>query len=330
MSTTHGNAPTKYTTPNTASILAALGRYDVNVYPGVETPYCRDEAPPVEIHGPTGLGGTTYLPEAQAPIRRDINAIVAARDAIMAQPFQTAWYVATGPTTNAALLFAVFPEVAHHLAGLSIMGGAVGDGFTKGPQFKTLDEDTNGTSARIGNETQWAEFNVYCDPESLNSIMRNPVLANKTVLITLDLTHQCLAVPEVRKSLLYGPDPSKSPSNLRLLLNEILEFFATSYDEFFDVKEGPPLHDPLAVAAIFGYQDSMIYDDVEKERFDITVVTDGQHSPEDSIRGQVGRTILTKSETGQGVRVPRKLNVNAFWKVLEECCAKADRDQAAM
>lgn len=86
-----------------------------------------------------------------------MKAIVAAADAVLAQPAKTAWMVVTGPTTNAALLFATFPEVAEHIAGLSIMGGAVGEGFTGIPSGKTL-----GQSGGFGNETPWAEFNVYC------------------------------------------------------------------------------------------------------------------------------------------------------------------------
>lgn len=319
MSSTHGNAPTIHTTDNTSSILSALGRNDVNVYPGTTHPYCRTEPPAVEIHGHNGLGATTYLPAPQAPIRRDVNAIVAARDAIMARPPQTAWYVATGSLTNPALLFAVFPEVAHHIAGLAIMGGAIGDGFTSVKSGKTL-----GQSEGFGNETPWAEFNVYVDPESSHAVLSNPIVAPKTTLITLDLTHQCLAVPAVRKMLLHGSDLSKNPSQLRLLLDEILQTFASSYDAFFDVKAGPPLHDPLAVAAIFGY-DSGIYDDSENERFDVSVVTDGQHSLLDSVRGQVGRTVIKKSETGHGVRIPRKMNQDLFWTMLEECCQRADQ-----
>lgn len=74
----------------------------------------------------------------------------------MAEPSNTAWLVATGPLTNAALLFVTFPEVAHHIAGLSIMGGAVGEGFTGVPSGKTL-----GQGEGFGNETPWAEFNIY-------------------------------------------------------------------------------------------------------------------------------------------------------------------------
>lgn len=240
----------------------------------------------------------------------------------MATPPQTAWYVATGSLTNPALLFAVFPEVAHHIAGMSIMGGAVGGGFTSVKEGKTL-----GQSEGFGNETPWAEFNIYVDPESSHAVLSNPVVAPKTTLITLDLTHQCLVVAAVRKTLLYGPDPSKQPSQLRLLLDEILGTYAISNNEFFDFQ-APPLHDPLAVAAIFGY-DNGIYDNSEKETFNVSVVTDGQHSLLDSVRGQVGRTIVTKSETGQGVRIPRKINEDLFWSMLEECCQRADRSTAS-
>ena len=52
------------------------------------------------------------------------------KEALFAQPKGTAWLVATGPLTNIALLFAVFPNLAEHIAGLSIMGGAIGSDFT--------------------------------------------------------------------------------------------------------------------------------------------------------------------------------------------------------
>ena len=195
----------------------------------------------------TGLSGTTLLPEPTAPIRRDVNAILAARDALMKQPPKTAWIVATGPLTNAALLFATFPEVIDHIAGLSIMGGAVGGDFTDAPKGRVKDQ-----GERFGNETPGAEFNIYVDPEAAKSIFDHPVLAPKTTLITLDLTHLCLATKAVREKLLYGANRSKEPSRLRHLLHEILEFFASTYDEFFDIRSGPPLHDPLAMAILFG------------------------------------------------------------------------------
>jgi uridine nucleosidase len=47
-----------------------------------------------------------------------------------------AWIVATGALTNVGLLFAVYPQLAQSVGGLSIMGGAVGGFFTHAPMGK--------------------------------------------------------------------------------------------------------------------------------------------------------------------------------------------------
>ncbi|KAE8443170.1 hypothetical protein EG329_002268 [Mollisiaceae sp. DMI_Dod_QoI] len=277
--------------------------------------------------GSTGLGGITKLPPASAPIMKDLNAILAMREALMSQPPQTAWLVATGPLTNAALIFAVFPELVSHIAGLSIMGGAVGGGFTAAKNGKTDGSIEKDANERFGNETDWAEFNIYCDPEAARSIFSNPALAAKTTLITLDLTHLCLATLTVRQKLLNGGDPSKPPSDLRIMLEEILDFFASGYDNFFGMAEGPPLHDPLAVAALLPNSDIFLD---EGDRYIVTMVTAGEHTAVDGAdlegaRGQIGRTVVTKSQTGKGVRIPRQLNVDSFWQMLSDCCTVAEK-----
>jgi Inosine-uridine nucleoside N-ribohydrolase len=106
--------------------------------------------------GESGLDGTDLLPKVYKPAIRDVNPILAMRDALLAQPKGTPWLVATGTLTNVALLFATFPEVAEHIQGLSIMGGAIGNGFTDAPMSRLP-----GEHARIGNVTPWAEFNIY-------------------------------------------------------------------------------------------------------------------------------------------------------------------------
>ena len=75
------------------------------------------------------------------------------RNGLLAQAEGDAWLVSTGALTNIGLLFATFPELAVHIKGLSIMGGAVGDGFS--PVTK---KDSN---APFGNTTFYAEFNIY-------------------------------------------------------------------------------------------------------------------------------------------------------------------------
>lgn len=174
------------------------------------------------------------------------------------------------------------------------MGGAVGGRFTNAP-LGHLEGREEGE--RIGNVTRWAEFNIYvgkpvvsgtfnsrltailhgqCDPEAASSIFSNPLLAAKTTLIPLDLTHQVLATQEVQQLLLHGtplppalppsttssppapllptsadPAPSQSqPSTLRRMLHDLLTFFAHTYASVFGITAGPPLHDPLAVAVL--------------------------------------------------------------------------------
>jgi uridine nucleosidase len=169
------------------------------------------------------------------------------------------------------------------------------------------------------------------DPEAARSIFSNHGLATKTTLITLDLTHLCLATPGVREKLLKGGDPSKPSSDLRVMLEEILAFFASGYDNFFGMADGPPLHDPLAVAALLPNSD--IFQD-EGDRYTVSMVIAGEHTvleggDLDAARGQVGRTVVAPSKTGKGVRIPRKLNVDAFWQTLSDCCTVAEKKGSA-
>lgn len=122
--------------------------------------------------GTTGLDGTELLPDAIAPpIRNDVSAIAAMHTALLAQSKGTAWLVATGTLTNVALLFAVFPDLVEHIKGLSIMGGAIGGGFSDVPISYV-----HGEGERIGNWTKWAEFNIYVCRNSNDSILTVPGL----------------------------------------------------------------------------------------------------------------------------------------------------------
>lgn len=156
ISTVHGNASLEQTTHNALSILTALERTDIPVYPGAAKPFCRSAVHAPDIHGTTGLGGTSRLPKPSVTPVTETTAVVAMRSALLAQPKGKAWLVATGALTNIALLFATFPEVVGHINGLSIMGGAIGGGFTDAPLGHV-----KGEGDRFGNVTPWAEFNMY-------------------------------------------------------------------------------------------------------------------------------------------------------------------------
>ncbi|KAL3461524.1 Inosine/uridine-preferring nucleoside hydrolase domain-containing protein [Aspergillus heterothallicus] len=332
ITTIHGNASLENTTINATRVLEAIGRPEIPVYPGTTKPFCRPAVHAPNIHGDSGIDGTELLPKAsRAPIT-DKNPILAMRDALMAQPKGTPWVIATGTLTNVALLFATFPEVAAHIKGLSIMGGGVGEGFSEAPISRI-----NGQENRIGNVTPLAEFNIYCDPESSQSIFSNPILAPKTFLITLDLTHQVLASTDVQSRILHGDgDPSTPPTTLRQMLYELLLFFASTYETEFGLTTGPPLHDPLAVAVILstlnpefvkGYPTKALkFDDRNGERFSVTVITDGLHGTDIALVGPLGRSVVVSNPAG--VTIPRGVDLEAFWGLILDCIRRADERNA--
>lgn len=179
------------------------------------------------------------------------------------------------------------------------------------------------------------------DPEAARIVLSNIELAAKTILIPLDVTHQVLATKAVQNLLLHGPrsegslkpDMTKAPSTLRTMLVELLNFFGHTYDTVFGITAGPPLHDPLAVAAVLdGMSEYEIpfYDhepghEGRKERYEVSVIAEGTH--EQALKGETetGRTIVKLLEKGEGgVKIPRGLNVPRFWGILEECLERAD------
>ncbi|THC98625.1 hypothetical protein EYZ11_001903 [Aspergillus tanneri] len=316
ITTVHGNSSLENTTVNATRILEAIGRPEIPVYPG-----------------DSGIDGTELLPKPSRSPVTDKNPILAMRDALLAQPKDTAWVIATGALTNVALLFATFPEVAEHIHGLSIMGGGVGEGFTDAPMSRLKGQET-----RIGNVTPLAEFNIYCDPEGSQSIFSNQVLASKTTLITLDLTHQVLASPTIQTRILHGgADASPPPTALRQMLFDLLIFFASTYERVFGLTNGPPLHDPLAVAVILSNlnpeftarhpKQALQFDDRDGERFAVSVITDGLHGTDVELVGQLGRSVV--APTMQGVAIPRGVDLDAFWNLILDCLQRADRCNAA-
>ncbi|WEW55324.1 Uridine nucleosidase 1 [Emydomyces testavorans] len=334
ITTVHGNASLENTTVNARSVLEAIGQPNIPVYPGSKKPFCRLAVHAPSIHGSSGIDGTDLLPVPKTPPVTDTNPILAMRDALIAQPKNMAWVVATGALTNIALLFATFPEVADHVRGVSIMGGAIGDGFSGAPISKRPGEE-----CRIGNITPYAEFNIYADPEAAKSILTSPILAPKTTLITLDLTHQVLATQKVQ-SLILGTesmDDSK-PSILRRILHDLLTFFASTYDTVFGIAAGPPLHDPVAVAVLFSnlnrsqmpdHLDLLRFDDNNGQRYVVEVTTDGSHGNDIQLTRELGRTVATKAADAGGITIPGSMDVDKFWDIIVDCLQRAEKYKEA-
>jgi uridine nucleosidase len=133
-----------------------------------------------------------------------------------------------------------------------------------------------------------------------------------------------IATPEIIDNLLYGFDQQANPSIVRVLFKQILTFFAKTYADVFALVDGPPLHDPLAVAACFVPD---LFEDAGGERFSVDVVIDGEHGTDDIVRNtsQCGRTVVTKLHDGEaGVRIPRGLRKTILWRMLDLCLREAE------
>jgi uridine nucleosidase len=61
------------------------------------------------------------------------------------------------------------------------------------------------------------------------------------------------------------------------------------------------------------------------ERYAVEVVTEGTYEEAMAGKTRTGQTVVTLLPPGQeGVRIPRSVDVPAFWKVLEECITRAE------
>lgn len=111
------------------------------------------------------------------------------------------------------------------------------------------------------------------------------------------------------------------------MLHDLVMFFASTYADVYGLTRGPPLHDPVAVAAVLANEshENLGFKYGERERWHIRVITDGLHSNSSDLRGQVGRTIAKMAPAAEdGVSIPRSLNVDRFWDLVESCIQRAE------
>ncbi|MBP2326168.1 purine nucleosidase/pyrimidine-specific ribonucleoside hydrolase [Kibdelosporangium banguiense] len=162
------------------------------------------------IHGASALDGAD-LPEPADLLSSD--GAVAVMERLLEQAPLT--IVATGPLTNVAALLERRPDLRPEIV---LMGGSCGR----------------------GNWRPLAEFNIWADPEAADRVFTSGL---PVTMCGLDVTHQALATPDVFERLRAMATP------LADTMADLLRFFASTYDEVFGMPD-PPVHDPVAVAAV--------------------------------------------------------------------------------
>ena len=155
-----GNVEHSKTFKNCRNVLAYAGREDIKVYPGAIKPMCVELDDASEVHGKDGLGGVV-IPDSPAE-KETMHAWDAIYEAAKKEGGKLQ-IVAVGPLTNIANAIISHPDLKDMVERILIMGGA----------------------AVGGNATMAAEFNIYADPHSAETVMQSGI---PVVMFGLDVT----------------------------------------------------------------------------------------------------------------------------------------------
>jgi pyrimidine-specific ribonucleoside hydrolase len=213
VTTVHGNVELDLTTENALRVLHLGGRSDVPVAAGAVTSLVHAQPERAgHVHGEAGLGGVE-LPSSPSSLDPR-HAVVALAELLMtsAEPVTVA---AIGPLTNIALLLGVFPEAAARIGRLVVMGGS---------------------TARGGNVTAAAEFNIWADAEAAQRVLTAGL---PTVLVGLDVTlPTVLTGSGIDRFRAAGPVGATAAAVLRHYLDE---------QKARTGEDGVVVHDALAL-----------------------------------------------------------------------------------
>ena len=160
ISSVAGNVERAKTFKNCRNVLAYAGREDIKVYPGAIKPMCVELDDASEVHGKDGLGGVV-IPDSPAE-KETMHAWDAIYEAAKKEGGKLQ-IVAVGPLTNIANAIISHPDLKGMIERILIMGGA----------------------AVGGNATMAAEFNIYADPHSAETVMQSGI---PVVMFGLDVT----------------------------------------------------------------------------------------------------------------------------------------------
>ena len=152
-------------------------------------------------------------PEPDVPVAPE-HAVDVIVERVMAAPGEVT-LVPTGPLTNIALALRREPRIAGAVQEVVLMGGS----FTR------------------GNQTPAAEFNIYVDPEAAAAVFE---AGWPLTMVGLDLTHQARVTQDVMDRIAAVGSP------LAGVVADLLAFYGRRYT----MPDGPPLHDPCAVARV--------------------------------------------------------------------------------
>ncbi|HET6530229.1 MAG TPA: nucleoside hydrolase [Actinoplanes sp.] len=270
VTTVAGNQTLDKTTRNAQKILALAGASDTPVAAGCERPLVNELVVADDIHGASGLDG----PDLDVPVAETagVHAVQLMRQ-LIEESAEPVTLVATGPLTNVALLLHTHPAIMSRVRRIVFMGG----------------------STDRGNTTPYGEFNIVTDPEAADAVLRS---ALPLTMIGLNVTHRALATADVIARF-HGLG-----TGLGGICAELMTFFASTYRRTFGFPH-PPVHDPVAVAAVL---DPSLVTTVAAP---VAVELAGTYT-----RGATVVDLHRRTDLPAQVDVAVDLEVDAFWRLL--------------
>ena len=214
ITTVAGNVGVETGTTNALRILEHAKRNNIPVFKGESKPLNRDLLTAEWVHGTDGLNGVNFPSPSKSP--EEIGAVDFLIDTIQNSSEKITLCV-LGPMTNIAKAILEKPEITSKIEQIIFMGG----------------------SAKHGNTTPVAEFNILVDPEAAKIVLDS---GTNLIMMGLDVTHQAVSTRERLEHIL----------NTNTKTGEFMVGLMGSLAELEIVKkkfpDGTPVHDAFVTA----------------------------------------------------------------------------------
>ena len=213
---THGNTSQEKCLNNALKLVELTGITKVPVARGAEEPLVKELSVAEETHGEGGLGYAILPKSAISPCSELAHDLIIRL--VRENPGEVT-LLCVGPMTNIALAFLKAPEIVSKVRRIVSMGGAI---------------------HYPGNVTPQAEYNVFCDPEAFEIVLKSGI---DFTLVPLDVTYQCIFTTDHLEKI------TEARSEIRNFIFDSTRFYMEFHEDYQGIK-GCAINDPLAAAIL--------------------------------------------------------------------------------
>lgn len=213
---THGNTSQEKCLRNALQLVELAGITNVPVIPGASEPLVKELSVAEETHGDGGLGYAVLPPsktKSSSALAHDL--II---DEVEKNPNEIT-LLCVGPMTNIALALLKKPSIAGKVKRIIAMGGAI---------------------HYPGNATPQSEYNVFCDPEAFDIVLRAGI---DFTLVPLDVTYKCIFTTAHLARI------NQARNEIKKFITDSTRFYMEFHASHQDIH-GCAINDPLAAALL--------------------------------------------------------------------------------